>query len=581
MASITWLQRCAIAVELCFAWLFWRSIGSGAAVHRWDIVPRAMGAAGAIVVLGFCVAFATFPGEAFETNWIEGGTNWIVSLVVSDKDRPLSHLLFGGTVNEATGSTSSLFANRLILPGEKFYEGDDAKGGTPSVSLRGRDLSHAILQNADLRFADFRGANLSGADLYQARLDGARFDCPGKIVLRRVTDAKPAEKERRGGGRGFRGCSEAIVAGTAGIHRICAHRSRELYRPAGRHRSGRRPRAACVVPICRPLHANFAKNDFSYVSFEGADLQNAKLIKANLREDTFAGADLRGAVLTGAQASGGLFTKAKLQGAHISSAELWGADFAWAWMQGADAQGADLDGSIFTGARLEGASFDAANLKSVKMNVTQAQGASFKGADLTAAILIASQFQGADFTEATLDLATFGEANLYRTRFGVVEGTPMFQRIDLSNGYPKLRSRQQPPGFVKDSEPSQLDANGFADLKTRATYGVVAPPVVKSIRERLAALDPTDQSQDKAPEVLAWRKLSPTRDTLGFSRRRKGMFVGRMCAPEGAPYVARFLIKELSRFAGFREAMALRVKDIAKCPGAKGLTDEDLEPLAR
>jgi len=52
----------------------------------------------------------------------------------------------------------------------------DARGLPPERDrLRGRDLSHADLRDADLRGLDLEGANLRRADLARARLDGANL----------------------------------------------------------------------------------------------------------------------------------------------------------------------------------------------------------------------------------------------------------------------------------------------------------------------------------------------------------------------------------------------------------------------
>ena len=86
-------------------------------------------------------------------------------------------------MNDATGQPDSVFSNRLILPGELFYDEEKHRPTAVSGSLRGRDLRSGVFQRADLREADFTGANLIEASFAQAKLQGANFGCPNRIEI--------------------------------------------------------------------------------------------------------------------------------------------------------------------------------------------------------------------------------------------------------------------------------------------------------------------------------------------------------------------------------------------------------------
>ena len=107
----------------------------------------------------------------------------VVATVTQDSGVSASRFLFEGDVDGVTGHPSSLFANRLILPGEHFYDPAKREKAEVSVSLRGRDLRAAILQRTDLRMADFTGASLIDVSLVGAQLQKANFGCAAKLVL--------------------------------------------------------------------------------------------------------------------------------------------------------------------------------------------------------------------------------------------------------------------------------------------------------------------------------------------------------------------------------------------------------------
>jgi uncharacterized protein YjbI with pentapeptide repeats len=151
-----------------------------ASLLRWKVV--AYGAASVIpIYLVFLVA--TLPGEAAERylpSW-----RFIPSLSPAGgpEYKSLHEWLIAGEVDSVARKPTSLWSNRLVLPGldavdRGKYEGDHARMVllAPSVSMRARRLERAILAGADLRKADFTGALLTDAVLDAANLEYAIFD---------------------------------------------------------------------------------------------------------------------------------------------------------------------------------------------------------------------------------------------------------------------------------------------------------------------------------------------------------------------------------------------------------------------
>jgi uncharacterized protein YjbI with pentapeptide repeats len=63
-----------------------------------------------------------------------------------------------GEIDEVNGRPLSIFSNRLVLTDQSLVDPEKLDKVGVSRSLRGRDLSGAVLNRADLRKADFTGA---------------------------------------------------------------------------------------------------------------------------------------------------------------------------------------------------------------------------------------------------------------------------------------------------------------------------------------------------------------------------------------------------------------------------------------
>jgi uncharacterized protein YjbI with pentapeptide repeats len=189
----------------------------------------------------------------------------------------------------------------------------------PQINLEQADLSRAKLTEANLREANLRDtvlsrADLSGADLSQASLSEA--DLTG-VILRGANltgaDLSNSTMEVRSGGR-----------------------------DAPRLQVGSRR-----YPVLR------------------ADLSQALLSGAKVREANLVGADLAGAQLRDVD----------LTGANLSYANLQGVDFSGATLTGAALMNANLQEADLTGATLKAAILDEADMRAAKVTEDQLQAA--------------------------------------------------------------------------------------------------------------------------------------------------------------------------------------------------------------
>jgi uncharacterized protein YjbI with pentapeptide repeats len=312
-SSVTWLHRACIAADLAMVWTFWRRVSHYSESPLLIRLPIAVaGGIGTVAFLLFSICLASYPGERVYRNPVASAMDASVSFATRDRVQSVSRLLFEGTVNGVTGQPDSLFANRVILPGERFF--DEAKHAKAeiSVSLRGRDLQGAILQRTDLRSADFTGAKLVEASFVGARLEGARFGCASRVeveVSRRLRQRPRAEA-----------CDDDRAADLRG--------------------------------------ADFTEAALQGAWFDHAKLQGARLIRAMMQ-----GASLREANLIAATLS-----YARLEGASLGGANLFGVSLLQAQMQGVDLGDADLSSAALLLTQLQGADLRAASLTNAALN---------------------------------------------------------------------------------------------------------------------------------------------------------------------------------------------------------------------
>jgi hypothetical protein len=171
--AISWWQRVMVVADLLLLWVLWPSIAAGRRVTMgWRDFCRpkpAVCLAVSLLPLLLVFTIATFPGE-----WLDNHAPSITfpafwrQAALGKKVTSLHELLVGGQTDFIKQRPTSLWSNRLVLPGIDMAshakgEGDGKSAGT--VALRGRNLDGAIFFGAVLRGTDFTAASLRNATL--------------------------------------------------------------------------------------------------------------------------------------------------------------------------------------------------------------------------------------------------------------------------------------------------------------------------------------------------------------------------------------------------------------------------------
>jgi uncharacterized protein YjbI with pentapeptide repeats len=310
-AWVTWVHRIAVVIDIRLAWVFWFAIGrgdgkiyfpeiefvwrgffrrgtflknakamlaeiglairSGFRSHRTGFVCSL----GTIFASWFVFAFTDEPIANFFKVPVPGISN---NEIVFERTS-LADVVLHGRINMVEGRPRTWFSNVLVVPDKKLVVDAAVDKDFPSLSLRGRNLSGAILIGSDLRSADFTGANLNGAVLDRAQLARARFGCTA-----------PYDKRTKPGW----------------------------------------PDDECTWL----QRASFAQAKLQAADFKRARMHGAILIKANLQGADLSAAQLQDVMLSNADLVGASLAGANLNRAFLDGANLIGADFLNTQMQG-------------------------------------------------------------------------------------------------------------------------------------------------------------------------------------------------------------------------------------------------------
>lgn len=268
------------------------------------------------------------------------------------------------------------------------------------ASLRGRDLTRAMLDGADLRGMDLRDTILSGATLRGANLAGANL---GGAVLASVR----AENANFDGADLTRADFSAAILSESSFRKATLEQARLARAKAERgHFEGARGRSVLFE------RANLDEADLSGATLPKARFDEAHLGRSILRGATLCGASFREvsarrAVFDGADLADARFELADCEGASLREVQAIGSSWEGTELSSADLGGADLSSAILHGVRLAGA-----NLRSLCARET-----GFREADLTraraeGALLVDASFENALLVGAVLSRANLHGANL-------------------------------------------------------------------------------------------------------------------------------------------------------------------------
>jgi uncharacterized protein YjbI with pentapeptide repeats len=321
------------------------------------------------------------------------------------------------------------------------------------------------------------------------------------------------------------------------------------------------------------------------VSLRNRDLSGAVLDRADLKEADFSGADLRGASLRNAQLDRALLHGTDLRRATLRKAKLTSAELAEAKLQEADLSEAHLEGASFALAHFELAKLRKAHLEGSRaLDYTDFEGADLSGADLRATDLMRTRFWAADlkntqFQGARLRYVNFSGADLSASNFNGA-------RFDMVVMWRTSRS-QASACFAHHTPGSTvyrrviIDRPGrapiqFTDRILDALLDKLSPALSRAgqadFRQRLNRLRSSDTYADREGRVRDdWEEIldkNCTGNRLEELRR-----IG--CSSTASVHVFRGLISNGSFGSADAEPIANAFSDVASCPGAVGLTDDD------
>ena len=163
-----------------------------------------------------------------------------------------------------------------------------------------------------------------------------------------------------------------------------------------------------------------ARVDLQEADLSQANLQGAKLREANLQNANLIYANLQGASLRQANLQQANLWCANLQGVFSVSANLQTANLIFANLQGADLYEANLQETSLGRANLRGASLFRANLQGASLSGANLQGAKLWEANLQGVFLVSANLQGAKLSKTNLQGADLSYANLQGVRLGNV-----------------------------------------------------------------------------------------------------------------------------------------------------------------
>jgi uncharacterized protein YjbI with pentapeptide repeats len=360
--------------------------------------------------------------------------------------------------------------------------------------------------------------------------------------------------------------------------------------------------------------ANFVGTDLEYADFSGVILNRANVSDASAKQARFSSAQLQGASFIGAHLEGAAFDDAHLEGASLNLAQLQGASFIKAHLQGTALFGTQLQGASFISAHLEGAVFDGAHLDGASLSYARLLGASFAGAsldgaDLRGAWLLRASLQSASLQSAWLSGASLDDAQLQgawltnvfvwradaRTAIwedSLIAGSNTRPHEDWNWG-----DRPHEDWNWEDQEwqdlliarlfkgdwvvwcwgsgdwwcPMDWQARVAKRLKQR-----LDPKKDLEGEEEMAKVWADHERSSAAPEVVKKNLAKQWRETA--------------CAGDGAPYVARALLRRLesTRTSSFAKPLfdspevpklAAAFLDTEHCPGARGLSGAEIAKL--
>ncbi len=564
--GVTWWHRICVLADLGLLWVFWRRMTtldgdlrtplmavqrlrrsarkagrSAAALMQvvdwrmnaspdiWRNIARRtlldatrIGTIATVPIAVFSVLVACYPGEYLYHSKLQLPLSALTRAVLERNPDPL------------TGA-SAFNSNRLLLPNQDFgieqrlIEWEKANGSQAgksrpldkrvTLSLRGRDLTGAMLDRTDLRQADFIGARLTDASLSGANLERAVFECDPP-TLNPQSFMRP--------------CTDLT-------------------------------RAQLVGTILR--RANLSR----------ASIRGANLFAAQLEEAILEDASLHGAMFVGARLHGANFSDAKLYGANLQGVQAEGADFTNAHLQGAK-----LDSARLQGAKLENSLLDGASLNLAQLQAAVLLGATLQGADLQSANLFRARCPIYIVDDVSLDESvdrclTADGATAADTAYSMQWPLVNTHEIMIDSGRVEIQvlRRNKPVPFG--------DADAFSAYMTGITRDLQLEETKATLRERLRPLSAAAPPDDKIlVDQQRWKRERLRSLTLeARAQILEKLACADAGTPYVARALILYgrLQATGSNLLNIADRMRKGKSDLSACPGVKGFTDDDWAKL--
>lgn len=331
--------------------------------------------------------------------------------------------------------------------------------------------------------------------------------------------------------------------------------------------------------------ADLSGTDMRQMNFGGAKITNADLSNAWLQGASFVRAELQTTNLSGAQMQGARFYQAQLQKANLDDAQLQGASLYEANLQDANLAGAGLEVAVLSEANLQGARLDYASLQGASLEYADMQGASFQH----------TQLQGASLAGAKLQGASLERTSVWRTLYRWKEPNLEAVEIEMLN-HANTHDVGSEENFNKWKDRIHKSIPWWTGRNDTINWLGVLDPNAPSSKSK--------HRNSEAPNLIPgyseltgnfWKKkyndnMKDSRD----SAKLADYLMDVACRADHAPYVARGIIqyRSYALSQNYRVALAESLKAgmfinddgtnvpaIKSCPGAEGLTQDDIDML--
>jgi uncharacterized protein YjbI with pentapeptide repeats len=282
------------------------------------------------------------------------------------------------------------------------------------------------------------------------------------------------------------------------------------------------------------VQAIFDRSDLRKVDFSGSKLSGARFRFTRL-EQAHLGCSNPAAVeystLECAELDGAHFEGAAMQGAVFDGAEARGAEFTGAELQGASLTNADFTAAGFWKAKLVAADLSNSRFLVVNFRLADLRGANLSGSDLSGAYLEDADLSGSSGTSVRLWRARADRLRTYLADF---------DKLDFDLG---------PWENKKSFEERSLNAS---DLYAQRRIKILTdyldpttetqPPFYDGALLNPQRLDAPVNKNPPATSLPAPRRLRAGRAAQA-GRLRSEFLAELACRPEGAPFVARSLMR--------------------------------------